>query len=75
MNSDLKSALDFAIGYGSVENLEKDYKFQRRIYRVITLIEQHAAKTLGECTRTAYNGVYYRVNTPTQTATINGTPE
>ena len=33
MNSDLKSALD------SVENLEKDYKFQRRIYRVITLIE------------------------------------
>ena len=39
MNSDLKSALDFAIGYGSVENLEKDYKFQRRIYRVITLIE------------------------------------
>ena len=25
MNSDLKSALDFAIGYGSVENLEKDY--------------------------------------------------
>lgn len=39
MNSDLKSALDFAIGYGSVENLEKDYKFQRRIYRIITLIE------------------------------------
>ena len=39
MNSDLKSALDFAIGYGSVENLEKDYKFQRRNYRIITLIE------------------------------------
>ncbi|EFN4710170.1 hypothetical protein FQI45_23040 [Escherichia coli] len=33
------------------------------------------APSLGECTRTAYNGVYYRVNTPTQTATINGTPE
>ena len=35
----LKKCFRFAIGYGSVENLEKDYKFQRRIYRVITLIE------------------------------------
>lgn len=39
MNSDLKSALDFVIGYGTVESMEREYKFQRRIYRIITLIE------------------------------------
>ncbi|HAX4378856.1 TPA: RHS repeat protein, partial [Escherichia coli] len=62
-------------GYmGLVRRADEQYKNKEEA-RVITLIEQHAAKTLGECTRTAYNGVYYRVNTPTQTATINGTPE
>lgn len=39
MNSDRKSALDFIIGYGTVESMESEYKFQRRICRVITLIE------------------------------------
>lgn len=39
VNSDRKSALDFLIGYGSVESMENEYKFQRRICRVITLIE------------------------------------
>ncbi|HEB1543726.1 TPA: RHS repeat-associated core domain-containing protein, partial [Escherichia albertii] len=43
--------------------------------RVITLIEYHAAKTLGECTRTAHDGKYYRVNGPLQTVTITGTSE
>ena len=30
MNSDLKSALDFAIGYGSVENLKSVYLIATR---------------------------------------------
>ncbi|MDI0555085.1 RHS repeat protein, partial [Escherichia coli] len=62
-------------GYmGLLRRADEKYKNKEEA-RVVTLIEQHAAKTLGECTRTAYNGVYYRVNAPTQTATINGTPE
>ena len=63
-------------GYmGLVRRADEQYKNKEEA-RVITLIEQHAAKTLGECTRGAHSGLpFYRVDGPLQTMKITGTPE